>query len=97
MTRAANVRFTAGGTRAAIELLTNAIEIGPESRRAPLFAGILTKLRRRRAGDVRLTDPEIGEFAWLLDMAVHHDYPTASLRAFRLTRATLGSAVLTEV
>ena len=61
-----------------------------------LFASIRTKLRRRKAGCVRLSDPEIGELVWLLDNVVHHDYPAGTLRAFKRTLGKLRSAVLTE-
>ena len=39
----------------------------------------------------RVENATDGELAWLLDRAVHHDYPTETLRAFRLARARLGS------
>src|SRR5271165_6896259 len=58
-------------------------------------AAVRTKLRRRKAGRVRLFDPEIGELVWLLDNVIHHDYPADTLRAFKRTLAKLRSAVLT--
>jgi hypothetical protein len=59
-------------------------------------AALRTKLRRRKAGRVRLSDPEIGALVWLLDNVIHHDYPADTLRAFKRTLGKLRSAVLTE-
>jgi hypothetical protein len=46
-------------------------------------AALRTKLRRRKAGRVRLSDPEIGELVRLRHNAIHHDYPAGTLRAPR--------------
>ena len=55
-------------------------------------AALRTRLRRSKAGRVRLSDPEIGELLWLLDNVIHHNYPAGTLRAFKRALGKLRSA-----
>jgi hypothetical protein len=96
MTRSADIAFSAGENRRTSEAVEYRIEAWGDTPIGQLFASIRTKLRRRKAGRVRLSDPEIGELIWLLDNVVHHNYPAGTLRAFKRTLAKLRSAVLTE-
>ena len=96
MTRSAEIAFSASENRFTSEAVEYRVEAWGHTPIGQLFASIRTKLRRRKAGRVRLSDPEIGELVWLLDNVVHHDYPAGTLRAFKRTLGKLRSAVLTE-
>jgi hypothetical protein len=96
MTRSAFIQFSASENRFTSEAVEFRVEAWGDTPVGQLFASIRTKLCRRKAGRVRLSDPEIGELVWLLDNVIHHDYPAGTLRAFKRTLAKLRSAVLTE-
>ena len=111
MTRSAEIAFSASENRFTSEAVEYRIEAWGDTPIGQLFASIgsqrepmcreasaalRTKLRRRKAGRVRLSDPEIGELVWLLDNVIHHDYPAGTLRAFKRTLGKLRSAVLTD-
>ncbi len=96
MTRSADIAFSAGENRCTSEAVEYRIEAWGDTPIGQLFASIRTKLRRRKAGRVRLSDPEIGELVWLLDNVIHHNYPAGTLHAFKRTLGKLRSAVLTE-
>jgi hypothetical protein len=96
MTRSAEIAFSARENRFTCEAVEYRVEAWGDTPIGQLFASIRTKLRRRKAGRVPLSDPEIGELVWLLDNVIHHDYPAGTLRAFRRTLGKLRSAVLTE-
>ena len=107
MARSAEIAFSASENRFTSEPVEYRAEACGDTPIGQLFASIgsqrepmcrkasaalRTKLRRRKAGRVRLTDPEIGELVWLLDNVIHHDYPADTLRAFKRTLAKLRSA-----
>ena len=96
MTRSAEIAFSARENRFTSEAVEYRVEAWGDTPIGQLFASIRTKLRRRKAGRVRLSDPEIGELVWLLDNVIHHDYPAGTLRAFKRTLGKLRSAVLAE-
>ena len=92
MTRSASIQFSASENRLTSEAVEYRVEAWGDTPIGQLFASIRTKLRRRKAGRVRLSDPEIGELVWLLDNVIHHDYPAGTLRAFKRTLGKLRSA-----
>jgi hypothetical protein len=96
MTRSAFIQFSASENRFTSEAVEYRVEAWGDTPIGQLYASIRTKLRRRKAGRVRLSDPEIGELVWLLDNVIHHKYPADTLRAFKRTLAKLRGAVLTE-
>ena len=96
MTRSAEIAFSASENRFTSEAVEYRVEAWGDNPIGQTFASIQTKLRRRKAGRVRLSDPEIGELEWLLQNVIHHDYPADTLRAFKRTLGKLRSAVLTE-
>ena len=96
MTRSAEIVFSASENRFTSEAVEYRVEAWGDTPIGQVFASIHTKLRRRKTGRIRLSDPEIGELVWLLDNVIHHDYPAGTLRAFKRTLGKLRSAVLTE-
>jgi hypothetical protein len=96
MTKSAEIAFSVNENRFTSEAVEYRGEAWGDTPIGQLFASIRTKLRRRKAGRVRLSDPEIAELIWLLDNVIHHDYPADTLRAFKRTLGKLRSAVLTE-
>ena len=96
MTRSASIQFSASENRFTSEAVEYRVEAWGNTPVGQLFASIRTKLRRRKAGRVSLSDPEIGELVWLLQNVIHHKYPADTLRAFKRTLGKLRSAVLTE-
>ena len=96
MTRSAEIVFSASENRFTSKAVEYRVEAWGDNPIGQTFASIQTKLRRRKAGRVRLSDPEIGELEWLLQNVIHHDYPADTLRAFKRTLGKLRSAVLTE-
>lgn len=96
MTKSAFIQFSASENKFTSEAVEYRGEAWGDAPVGQLFASIRTKLRRRTAGRVRLSDPEIGELVWLLDNVIHNDYPAGTLRASKRTLGKLRSAVLTE-
>jgi len=96
MTRSAEIAFSANENRFTSEAVEYRIEAWGDTPIGQVFASIRSKLRRRKAGRIRLSDPEIAELVWLLGNVIHHDYPAGTLRAFKRTLGKLRSAVLTE-
>ncbi|HVC60267.1 MAG TPA: hypothetical protein VND19_07920 [Acetobacteraceae bacterium] len=89
MTRSAEIAFSASENRFTSEAVEYRFEAWGDTPVGQLFASIRTKLRRRKAGRTRLSDPEIGELVWLLDNVIHHDDPADTLRAFKRTLGKL--------
>ena len=96
MTRSAEIAFSANENRFTSEAVEYRIEAWGDTPIGQVFASIRSKLRRRKAGRIRLSDPEIAELVWLLGNVIHHDYPAGTLRAFKRTLGKLRRAVLTE-
>jgi hypothetical protein len=92
MTRSAEIAFSASENRCTSEAVEYRVEAWGDTPIGQLFASIRAKLRRRKAGRVRLSDPEIAELVWLLDNIIHHDYPAGTLRTFKRTLGKLRSA-----
>ena len=91
MTRSAEIAFSASENRFTSQAVEYRVEAWGDTPIGQLFASIRTKLRRRKVGRVRLSDPEIGELEWLLQNVIHHDYPAGTLRAPRLRGGRLSS------
>ena len=96
MTRSAFIQFSASENRVTSEAVEYRVAAWGDNPIGQTFTSIQTKLRRRKAGRVRLSDPEIGELEWLLQNVIHHKYPADTLRAFKRTLGKLRNAVLTE-
>ena len=64
MTRSAEIAFSAIENRFTSECVEYRVEAWGDTPIGQLFASIRSKLRRRKAGRVRLSDPEIGELVW---------------------------------
>ena len=96
MTRSADVFLSYNENRFLGECVERRIADFRTGPIADIFTAIQTKLRRRKRGAVRLTDPEIGELVWLLGMVIHHDSAADELCALKRALAKLRVAVLTE-
>ncbi len=74
MTGPAEIAFSAGENGFTTQAVEYRVEAWGDTPIGQLLASICAKLRRRKAGRIRLSDPEIGELVWLLDNVIHHDY-----------------------